>query len=363
MKIAHVVTTSTPANIQGNERHVIYLAGMQRARGMNVAVVTNSNGLFFDLCEQDGIPVFVVGDAPGAAVSVKGILAKVKEVSPEIIHCHDLLTGMAVVTAANKFNAPCVITLHDAGADQIIYDLITAGRTGLKFTLIAVCKSEFEVMQKSGMANLNFHYVPNGTRAPSDARYRERGKACRPNLILVGNLGFRKGIDLAILAMVELHRRRGPDCPVLNIYGEGEMDEYFTEMTKILDVRDVVKFHGIQMDVLDKCPISDVLIVPSRFETGPLVVLEAMSRGMPIVACDVGEVAEMLPDRRYGYVVPVNSIRTFADAMDSILTDIASGEFNAALLVERHQSQYSIDRMADRISAVYQSAIATSNEA
>jgi glycosyltransferase involved in cell wall biosynthesis len=47
-----------------------------------------------------------------------------------------------------------------------------------------------------------------------------------------------------------------------------------------------------------------------------LVVLEAMSRGMPIVAADVGGVNEMLPDQQYGRVVPVESITELADAID-----------------------------------------------
>jgi len=56
--------------------------------------------------------------------------------------------------------------------------------------------------------------------------------------------------------------------------------------------------------------------------------------------------------------VPVNSITALADAMDSMLTDIASGQFDPDLLVKRHQSQYSIEKVADRIATVYQSAIA-----
>jgi len=46
MRIAHVVGSKTPENIQGNERHVVDLAGAQRARGLTAAVVTNCDGLF-----------------------------------------------------------------------------------------------------------------------------------------------------------------------------------------------------------------------------------------------------------------------------------------------------------------------------
>jgi glycosyltransferase involved in cell wall biosynthesis len=327
---------------------------------MDAAVVSNRNGLLYDLCGQEKIPAFVVDDLfsaggnedPGAGIGTQGLVAQLKEFSPEVIHCHDLLAVKSAAAAADKIMVPCVITAH-TGMRQAIGDLITAR----KLAVVIVFKSEFEVVRKAGLANIDFHYVPNGTRASSGMHRQGPPAPGPPNLVLVGNLGFRKGIDVALLAMVELRRRRGPGCPVLNIYGSGELGEYFAEMAGVLRLDDVVKFHGLQMDVLNKCPSSDVLIVPSRDETGPLVVIEAMSRGMPIVACSVGDVVEMLPDRRYGRVVPVNSIAAFAGAIDSMLTDIASGRFNPDLLIDRHRSQYSIETMADRMQAVYQSAM------
>jgi glycosyltransferase involved in cell wall biosynthesis len=368
--------TKTPRNIQDTERHVVHLAGTQRARGMDSAVVTSKNGLFFTSCEKDGIPAFVVDDllasgevAPEPDVSAQGMVAALKDLDPEIIHCHDLSMIQAAVMAASIFQVPCVVALQEGEAGRIIHEIITARRAGREFIVITASKREFSLMEKDGMAGIDVHYVPYGTPGPSGAHQPEQTTSCRPNLMTMADLEFVKGIDLAILAMVELRRRRGSDCPVLNIYGAGDAGEtlmdkvfgdlgpYLIEMATVLGLDNVVKFHGIQADVLDKCSSSDVLIVPSRFERGSLVVLEAMSRGMPIVACDVGQVAEMLPDRRYGRIVPVNSITALADAIESMLVDIASGQFDPDLLVKRHQSQYSIEKMADRITNVYQSAL------
>lgn len=336
---------------------MVYLAGAQQARGMSVAVVTNCDGLLSGSCEQEGIPAFVVADsllggevAPEVGSFAQGMAHRLKDFSPEIIHCHDLFTVKAVVATASRLKVPCVITVH-TGMRPMVFELAAAK----KLAVIVVFKDEFEAMRKVGAANIDFHYVPNGSRASSGAQ-QAPGASGRPNLMLVGNLGFRKGIDLAILAMVELHRRHGSACPVFNIYGTGELAGYFIEMASMLGLSDLVRFHGVQMDILNKCPSSDVLVVPSRIETGPLVVVEAMSRGIPAVACSVGEVAEMLPDHRYGRVVPVNSIIAFADAVDSMLADIESGQFDPGFLVDRYKTQYSIEKMADRVQAVYESA-------
>lgn len=363
MKTFHIVSVDgDPGNIQGDQRHVFYLARTQRVRGVNAAVVTDRAGLLSDLCEQAGIPVFLINplreeDRHSDDLPVEqNLAAKLREFGAEIIHCHDRPAAMAVVAVANRIKVPCVITLH-AGLGPLLSHLIAAKQSGMKFTIIAISKTDFELIPKTDMTGIGIHYVPNGTSVSSGVRRRERSESCGPSLILVGSLVFRKGIDLAILAMFELRRRRGSACPVLHIYGKGSLGEYFMEMTRVLRLDDVVRFHGIEIDILDKCSGPDVLILPSRVERAPLVVLEAMSRGMPIVATSVGEVDDMVPGHPYGRVVPADSITELADAVDSILADIASGQFDPDLLVKRHRSQYSVEKMADRVEVIYQSAV------
>jgi glycosyltransferase involved in cell wall biosynthesis len=79
---------------------------------------------------------------------------------------------------------------------------------------------------------------------------------------------------------------------------------------------------------------------------------------MPIVATDVGDVPEMLPDSRYGRIVPVDSIEALADAVDWLLSDISDGRFDPEPVIARHRSLYSADKMAERIDQVYSEAVA-----
>jgi len=215
----------------------------------------------------------------------------------------------------------------------------------------------------------DLYYVPNGTKAApngteTEPHVRPEGALnADPNLVMVGRVSVGKGVDLAILALLELHRRRGPRCPHLNIYGGGRDRfgiKYYTEMVAVLGLSEVIKFHGPQLDVLSCCSRSDILVVPSRDETGPLVVLEAMSRGMPIVSADVGDVAEMLPDHRYGRIVPVNSIVMLTDAIDSTLSDIENGRFDPQLLIKRHQALYTTEKLADRVESAYREILVKS---
>jgi glycosyltransferase involved in cell wall biosynthesis len=223
---------------------------------------------------------------------------------------------------------------------------------GLRFAVVCLTAESFEEL-KSETIDMGVFLIPNGTRVvPVQAREAEAGHS--PSLILAGSLVPNKGIDVAMIAMVELRRRLGRNCPVLNIYGDGFQEGYLTEMAAVLELNDIVRFHGFKSGILEHCSSADILVVASRWEAGPLVVLEAMSRGMPIVATDVGEVSNMLPDRRYGRVIPSESFTALADAIESLLADIAAGKFDPNLLIERHRSLYSIEKWVGEIEAAYE---------
>jgi glycosyltransferase involved in cell wall biosynthesis len=361
MRITHLVNGSTEG-IVGVERRVLYLATAQKARGSSVTVVVDHPGLLAEACDQHGVPVVVVqsltqdcGFLEPVENAIQDLIIQFKSTAAELIHCHTLPVAAQAIPAGNQIKVPCVLTFNGPGL------LMAARDAGLRFASILVTRARFEELKKSGMPDV--YYVPNGTSAASLARPAETGPSGRPNLIFVGSMIARKGVDVAIHAMAELRQRLGPDCPTLNIYGDGEQARYLKEMVTVLHLQDIVRFWGFQSDILDHCPSTDVLVMSSRSETGPQVVLEAMSRGMPIAASDVGEVAEMLPDPRYGRVVPVESIVALADAIESLLSDIADGEFNPDSLMERHRSRYSDEIMAERIEAVYQQVLLDNSSA
>jgi len=360
MRVVHAINSSA-TNIAGIERHVLYLAIAQKARGYSVGAVVDRAGMFADACHQHGIPVVVAHGLtqegrlwePPAEQAVQQLIAQFRSLGAELIHCHTIQSAAQAIPAGNRINIPCVLTFNGPSL------VMAAKRSGLKFATILVSRARFEELKMRCMSENDIYYVPNGTRAAPSAPSQETCESHRPNLILVGSLIPRKGIDAAILAMVALRQKRGRDCPILNVYGDGDQEKYLKEMVAVLGLNDIVRFWGFQSNILEHCPSTDILVMSSRSETGPQVILEAMSRGMPIVATDVGEVAEMLTDRRYGRIVPVDSIIALAEAIESLLSDIADGQFNPDLLIERHRSYYTDEKMAERLEAVYKQVLLT----
>ncbi len=350
--------------ISGPERYVLYLAAAQKARGVSVSVILDRPGPMVDACHKQGIPVAMVeglkmrsGIRPDEK-TMQRLIEQLRIFGGEIINCHGTYAALQAVPASNRIGLPCIFTLHFGG------DITTPGnailearRMGLRFAMISVSKTRFEALRKVGIPECDLYYVAQGTEADSSVRSMRTRQSSRPNLIFAGSLSHLKGPDIAILVMSELRRRRGESCPLLNMYGQGNEERYLKEMVSAVGLRDIVLFHGHVQDILASCDNADLLIVPSRMEQGPLVVLEAMSRGMPAVTSDVGDVREMLPDRRYGRIVPVDSIIAFADAIESALADIADGTFDPDLLRERHRELYTTEKMAERIEAVYENVL------
>jgi glycosyltransferase involved in cell wall biosynthesis len=329
----------------GVERHVFELAVAQRARGDSPVVVVPKSGGLAAACEEHDIPV-VIAPLRAERPLTDDLCSLFTDIGASIIHSHTYIPNPQVIAAGNRIGIPCVYTHHVQSGFRI---------PDLEFAMISVCADVFERLKKEGFPEDRLYYIPNGTRVIPRAADASGG----PSLISVGRLSPAKGLDVAILAVAELRRRHGPDCPVLNVYGAGVMEEYLQHMASLLGLADTVRFRGIELGILERCPATDVLVLASRVEACPLVVLEAMSRGMPVVATRcAGEIERMMPDQRYGRIVKAGSIAALADGIDSMLADVAAGRFDPDLSISRHRELYSVEEMAERVDAVYQHLLA-----
>lgn len=362
MRVVHA-TNAVAQTIVGVDRHMVTLAVAQKERGVMPMVLTDRPGYLTEACELHDIPVTVVpelnpkGRKPGPPPKkvIDAMASLCVSFGADVIHCHSLPTAAVAYFASDRSRSTCVFTHHNKLDDMAASWALQLWSA--KFSIISVSRTGVEDLKRSGVPEELIYHVPNGTNAVPSAAPMVPGSG-HPNLILVaGVMTPRKGIDVAVLVMHELRRRRGQDCPVLNIYGAFGQEEFVKEMTSVLGLTDIVRFHGRQLGILDRCPDTDILLVTSRTEAGPIVVAEAMSRGMASVCTDVGEVGEMIPDSRYGRIVPVESIMAFADAVESMLSDIAGGQFDPRLLIERHRSLYSGATMAERVEEVYQALL------
>jgi glycosyltransferase involved in cell wall biosynthesis len=359
VKIIHCTNNAELVDY-GTEREATNLAMAQQAHGSDVILAIDRPGVFGEICKEHKMPVIVheslckprsqVPEREAHERAVQEFIALLEIHKPDIIHCHTLHAANIAIPAGNRIGIPCVYMGDTPNGT------IEAHKRGLRFTVVCLTEPGLKGLRKE-MPDIAAYYIPNGTRVVPREPVQPRDGGRFVNLVMAGKLIPRKCCDVAIMAVFELRRRLGSDCPVLNIYGDGPRRVHLAEMVSVLGLNDHVRFHGFKLQALEHCPSTDMLITASRHECSPLIVAEAMSRGMPVVTTDVGNVREMIPDERYGRVVPIDFVLPFAEAIESLLLDVASGKFNPDLPIERHRSLFSFEKWVERMEVVYEQAL------
>ncbi|MDN5337755.1 MAG: polysaccharide biosynthesis protein PelF [Thermotogaceae bacterium] len=179
----------------------------------------------------------------------------------------------------------------------------------------------------------------------------------------VGRVSRIKDLRTAIKA-IRIVKNRIPETKFLIIgpYEEDEKDYYeeCLQLVEILNLKDTVEFLGRQ-NVLDYYPTIDVLLLSSVSEGQPLVILEAMAAGIPVVSTDVGACREMLNDElgKSGYVVPPKDFDSLAKAIISLYEDRETYEKfskNGKIVVS---SKYRLDQMIRNYRNLYERVLNT----
>jgi glycosyltransferase involved in cell wall biosynthesis len=125
-----------------------------------------------------------------------------------------------------------------------------------------------------------------------------------------------------------------------------------------LGLAGTVRFLGYVPEAGRHCGEFDVQVVPSWAESFGLVTLEALARGVPVVATTAGGSPEIVRDGREGLLVPPGDPAALADRVDRLL---ASAELRRALGEagrERVESRFSLDRMVEATAEVYAGVLA-----
>ncbi len=137
----------------------------------------------------------------------------------------------------------------------------------------------------------------------------------------------------------------------LAFIGTGELLERSKELTKALQIDDRVYWLGYQ-DGYQSLPAFDVLAVPSRYETGPYVMLEAMTVGIPVVITSVGRAQEVIESGVNGFIVQVEDVPGMADCLQKL---IESTELQTSISVSaiKKSSEFSSGKMVEETLDAY----------
>jgi glycosyltransferase involved in cell wall biosynthesis len=173
------------------------------------------------------------------------------------------------------------------------------------------------------------------------------------DVVYVGEFRHIKGADLLIEAIARL---RADGKPVtVTLAGDGEETENLKTLIQRLQLGEAVRFIG---HVKARYGFSKgrVLVVPSRGDSMPYVVIEAGAAGVPMVAANVGGIPEILGTGAAGLFAP-NSVGAMADAIETALVDPDAARTNARDVRERVLMHFSQKTMVEGVMRGYRDAM------
>jgi len=174
------------------------------------------------------------------------------------------------------------------------------------------------------------------------------------DLIYVGEFRRIKGADLLIDAVAKL--RAGGHPVTLTLAGDGEESASMKAQVEKLDLAEAVRFIG-HVKARYGFSKGSLLVVPSRGDSMPYVVIEAAAAGIPMIAANIGGIPEIFGEHGDALFTPSNAV-AMADAIEAALKDPAAANARAQSLRERIFMHFSQKAMVEGVFAGYRDAFA-----
>ncbi len=389
MRVAFVSEHASPlATIGGEDAggqniHVASLASAMSRAGVEVRVYTRrdeaslprtvpfADGVLVEHVDA-GPPEFIEKDklAPFMPQFGDELVRSWAEWTPDVVHAHFWMSGLAALAAGRKHKVPVVETFHALGVEKRRHqgakdtspqhriadeknlarnvDHIVATATAEAFELVRMGARRSHISVIPCGVDLSL-FCPNGAVEMRDTR--------RSRLVCIGRLVERKGIDDVIRAVarlphVELIVAGGPDISLLDADPEAVR---LRALAGSLDVADRVVFRGRipHAGVPALLRSADIAVCYPWYEPFGIVPLEAMACGVPVVGASVGGLVDSVMDGVTGALVPPHSPEQLAEVLERLLLNRARLGRLGAAGVRHVKARYGWRRIASDTTDVY----------
>ena len=250
-------------------------------------------------------------------------------------------TGFASVWRASGAGRRWLVAPH-THPDMPIYSrpLVAAMNGSDGFVMLA--QRHWDMLAEHHRLTKRHFVAPNGVVVPDTSRPRIRAADDPVHIVMLSRIVEFKNPHLLIDALSGL-----TELPwELSIFGDGPDRERLEARTPAV-LHDRVHWRGWSDGPGPALADADLLCMPSRCETFPLVILEAMARRIPVASSAVCAVPEMLDYGRAGFLVEDVSVDGWRDCLASILADPADLGLVGQHGFERMTKHYTVEAMAD----------------
>ena len=283
----------------------------------------------------------------------------------DLLHAHTPRTAMVAAKVAAKTKLPWIYHVHSPtvrDSDRRVLNWINGAveRMSLRScnALITVSQSLRDEMLRRGTPLNKIFVVPNGVKPQIPISTGERMRNAAWRLGVVALFRPRKGLEILLDAFEELCRiSNHSERLELEVIGSFETPQYeraILAQIERLECREKIHLRGFVRDVPERMRQLDWLVLPSTFGEGmPMVVLEAMACGVPVVATSVEGTPEVIRNGVDGWLAKPGCIDSLASALLQATSDRGSWSQCSIAAAKRQAEKFSDTAMTAATADVY----------
>ncbi len=359
------------APVGGLFRHVLDLATEQIARGHRVGMIADQNtgGSRADEILRQLEPSLALGITrismqrhanPSDLVVLAHVMRRVTQTGADVVHGHGAKGGAYARLVCNRPQAARAYTPH--GGSLLFANESLAGKIYLGTEKLLMLRGDLFLFEsvysadvfrrKVGTPRGLVRVVHNGVAKKDFAPVEPRPDAT--DLVFLGELRPVKGIDILIDAIAMLDR--GGRKMTATLVGDGPDRPALQAQVERLKLNSAIRFMSA-MPARQAQTLGRIMVVPSRAESLPYVVLEAAAAGVPMIATRVGGIPEIYGPQTDALVKAEDTnalAKAIADAVDRPEAMVAV----AGAVRERVAASFSVENMVDGVLSAYEAALA-----
>jgi glycosyltransferase involved in cell wall biosynthesis len=290
----------------------------------------------------------------GLPRSLQAFRAHLRAARPDLVHANTLHC-LQEAFVARRSGAPVLVHSHEIPPSGLKGHVARTLTWASAHEVIAPSRASAQALARG-------RRVPNVVHEPGEIPDELPPRAPRSDgdPLVVGSIGIvshRKGSDLFVEAAERVLRRRSDVAfKLVGSIEDGPEAAWAAAVVERARVAGVD--YRERVDVAAELPGWDVVVMPSRLDPFPLVVLEAMGAGVPVVGAAVHGIPEQLADES-GVIVPAEDAAALAEGIEALLDDPDRRAALAARARERVVANFTVAHTAAGLDEAYRRTLAS----
>lgn len=366
MKVLHIVTLS---EMGGAQRVVHQLATRVDRKRFDVTVACGTGGDLVAWLRRDGIRVIELPEMRRAVSPFWDLMVLfrlwwiIRKENYDLVHCHSTKAGVIGRIAARLAGVKKIVfTAHgwsvredDHWLLRVAYGFVEWMMSHLTTTLVCVCNHDAQLTSKWRLRT-QVEVIYNGVELNPTVSDTKQVQASAPLVVgFVGRLAYPKDPLRFVNAAAAYRDKYGSSVPVkFQIIGDGPLLDQVKDLVAARKLGTTVEILGKRDDAVNLMKDMAVVCLLTRREGLPLVVLESLSVGTPVVASAVGGISEVVQHNSCGLLVDDTAgPEEIAEAIHLLCSQPSRLQLMGKQGIARVRRHFSISHMVKSYERVY----------